>query len=223
MTSYPYRIRTQPRGSRHPIANAGSRVEVVLTEADAYALSATLKAAFPRVVFVNQSNQSPSHEPDIWLHDSIPACGTSTVRILFPEPDWEPEVFWDVAYKFGQWVFVGCPPPRLTVYWRPKVRDVSITGDPEPWQWMQFSDVNISYNRDEPDHVRKKNKIMRLTRKYASRQTRGIWVPSRKPFPEVDPIWAGFDAMRWCRESPRRVFDLHPNAEGQGYGVVPAD
>lgn len=194
-----------------------------MTKADAHALSEALKAAFPRVVFVNESVPGKWREPDVWLHDSIPACGTSTVRILFPEPDWEPEVFWHVSYKFGEWLVVGCPSPHLIIYWRSKVREAKLPGDPEPWQWMQLSDVNITYNRDEPDHVRKKNKIMRLTRKYASRQTRGIWVPSRKPFLKADPIWAGFDAMRWCRESPRRVFNLHTEGEGECYGVVPAD
>lgn len=222
--TYPYRIQADEESlPRFPLSNAGSRVEVILTEADALALSETLKSAFPRVVFVNQSHRGKWHEPDVWLRDSIPACGTSTVRILFPQPDWEPAAFWSASGEFGEWLIVGCPSPHMIVYWSPEIYRKQIAGDSEPWENMILSHVNISYNRYEAEHVRKKNKIVRLTRKYASRQTRGIWVPSREPFPKVDPIWAGFDAMRWCRESPRRVFDLHPNAEGRGYGVVPAD
>lgn len=199
----------------HPPTNSGSRRWAVLTHVDVAALSDVLKEAFPRVVFFVQTRSyDKSTKPAVTCYPNLQSCPKLNVEIYLPEDEWKPSYSWST--RMERWDVKEGPLPLIWFYGSAKAVEGSILCDEAPPHLLD-SYITMSYDMYSPDHMKIKAKVNRLFGKVMTSKTRRVTWPSKEEVKvRGDRVWAGFDALRWCRADDRRV--LYFQCNGHTYG-----
>ena len=171
-------------------------------------LSLALRDAFPTAIFC--SSGRPPTSPRLDSHRTIPECGSVSVLILVPEPDWRPEFERDTEYP--EWFNVLNSPCRYIHY----SRTGWFWGGWQPAQWSfdlptpEFGTFSTNYNPDDAGQRAFVNKVWNILSKLATnRMKSGIAKDMVVLSGDAGGgmIWAGHHILKWCASEPRRMVD----------------
>jgi hypothetical protein len=205
---------------------------MIVTRKDVDCLSNILKGSFPSIIFmVTEIPLKKSVAPSTKCYESINDCPSSSVSMYLPTEGWFPEFYWyeDESESYwkgsemsGHWRLRDTPVPVLSFQGSATVREFAAFSDDTPSHLGQSSFL-MSYNMDDPEQMRMKAKVNRLLGKVVTSKTRLINWRSRQEMP-VRPfvVWAGHDAIRWCREDPSRVLNFSCPYIGDCSAWIPA-
>lgn len=183
---------------------------IAMNEADAEAFSVSLREAFPDIRFLRHDYWKRFEDGrTIFLRPpglvvpyySSLASPDDDFFLVWREPaGWRPD--WQGPNKDG--IYAIANEPRLQFVfdrcWLPQHLDSRSIPNGRIW---------ARYEPGDKEHIRFLNQVWRLSQKLTTNilkiidpQTGAVINPRCR-----DAIWAGFNALQWCREDPSRVID----------------
>lgn len=182
---------------------------IAMNEADAEAFGTLLREAFPDIHFLRHDYWKRFEDgrtiflrpPDLAIpyYSSLASPDEDFFLVWREPPDWQPD--WQGPNKDG--IYVIANEPRLQF-----VFDSGRTVPPKRDR-VNAGRIWARYEPGDKEHVRFLNRVWRLNQKLTTNilkiidpQTGAVINPRCR-----DAIWAGFNALQWCREDPSRVID----------------
>lgn len=205
---------------------------MVVTREDVGHLSEALKRSFPNIVIMAcEHTFLRSAKPSEKCYASIGDCPSSFVDMYLAPEGWTPEYVWREETEKrrrlnpemnGSWYLSGMPLPALQLQRRTEVQSFAWFRDKAP-PHLAVSSFLMSYNLDDKEQLRVKAKINRLLDKVVTSKTRLVNVRTGEDLTGRSfKVWAGHDAIRWCREDPARVLNFKCPHVGDCRAWIPA-
>lgn len=181
-----------------------------LTKKDAHEFGEMLREKFPDIRFVRAPHwQKRVGGKTIWQEppdlifpylDSLGDSEESNFEIWLEPEGWEPE-WWPertgVKGRLTRWLVIN----------RPRLRfDFHRGGIQPPWNTnLTSTSIGALYEHGDKEHLSFVRKVIRLSEKITDRVLDVYPRGDKPPLRAIKSyIWAGRDAMRWCREAPDR-------------------
>lgn len=187
--------------------------EYCLTTADVRAFEAMLRETFPDIRFVRKAHwyrrvdgklvdQAPPNLVVPYVESLADPDEPDIEAWLEPEgwePEWWPEYFGSNP-RHCRWLIIN----------RPRLRFSFDRGGLRPSAFTDLTRSRISalYEHGDKEHLSFVHKVIRLSQKMTDQVLDHYPLGDKPPLRAIRSyIWAGPDAMRWCREAPERRLD----------------
>jgi hypothetical protein len=202
-----------------PPGHSSTQRAIAMTRKDCDDFSRLLLETFPNIRFLSRDYwEYFKDNTRKWVYLAPPnlrvpylsslAADEARLFRIWLEPDgWQPE--WEQRRAFasirtdGPIFYSIMNEPRLSFYF-----DRSIF--PPPTATLREGRIWAVYDKTDKEHIALVRKVYRLSEKVTSNWLIGVHPDGSKWWgPKRDSIWAGHDALEWCRADPRRCLGVN--------------
>lgn len=204
---------------------------MLVTKKDLATLSGALIEHLPDIVFLPRLNfyrLSLKKKPSSKTYPSIQECPGSYVDMYLRRDGWKPKYIWEQEEDYdgspsGRWGLDNPPAPMFEFQGNIGVRTYAGGEGPTP-PHLGISSFVMAYNMYEPDQMQIRAKVNRILSKVLSSKLRRVDYPSLRELPKPSySLWAGPDAIRWCRADSSRVIHFNRSVgTGECWAWLPA-